>query len=249
MDERHWSRSLSRRTLLASATVSLAATLIGVGGATALWASAPQSGHHASTTLSPDQALHRLKEGNAAFLAGRAIDSDAGGKRRHEIAQGQSPIAVVISCSDSRVPPEIVFHEGLGELFVIRNAGNTVDTAAMGSLEYAVAELGVPLVVVLGHERCGAVDAAVATVEKGTAFPGSIGRMVEPIIPAVLDARRSGAADLLDASVRANVSRTVARLRQASELFVLEAIKSGKLKIVGARYDLEDGKVDFFNEA
>jgi len=249
MDEHHQNRSMSRRTLLASATAGLAVTLTGVGGTGALWASTPQSGHHATTTISPDQALHRLKEGNEAFLSGRTINPDTGGKRRHEIAQAQAPFAVIISCSDSRVPPEILFQEGLGELFVIRNAGNTVDTAAMGSLEYAVAELGVPLVVVLGHERCGAVGAAVAIVEKGEAFPGSIGRMVEPIIPAVLDARRGGVADLLDASVRANVSRTVNRLRQASEPFVLERIKSGKLKIVGARYDLDDGKIDFFNEA
>ena len=248
MDERYWNHSLSRRRLLASATAGLVVNLIGIGGTCAVWASAPQAIQNATTTISPDEALRRLKEGNKAFLAGRSIDPDIGGKRRHQIAQGQSPFAVIISCSDSRVSPEILFCEGLGELFVIRNAGNTVDTAAMGSLEYAVAELGVPLIVVLGHERCGAVGAAIAIVEKGAVFPGNIGHMVEPIIPAVLDARRSTVADLLDASARANVSRTVNRLRQASEPFMLEAIKVAKLKIVGAHYDLDDGKIDFFNE-
>jgi carbonic anhydrase len=236
--------NLSRRTLLASASAGFALTLT-----SPLWAYAPEAGHHSTTTLSPDQALHQLKEGNQAYLAGRSIDPDTGGKRRHEIAQGQAPIAVVIACSDSRVPPEILFRQGLGDLFVIRNAGNTVDTVAMGSLEYAVAELGVPLVVVLGHERCGAVGAAVAIVDNGASFPGSIGRMVEPIIPAVLDARRAGAADLMNASVLANVRRTVTRLRTASEPFVLEPIGAGKLRIVGAYYDLDDGEVDFFDEA
>ena len=155
---------------------------------------------------------------------------------------------MLVSCSDSRVPPEVLFGKGLGELFIIRNAGNTIDTAAMGSLEYAVAELNVPLVVVMGHERCGAVAAAVSVVEKGATFPGSIGRMVEPIVPAVLDAKRRGAVDLLDASVRANVSRTVGRLRDFSEPMVLDRIRSGRLRVVGARYDLDDGRVDFFDE-
>jgi carbonic anhydrase len=157
-------------------------------------------------------------------------------------------MAVLVSCSDSRVPPELLFGRGLGELFIIRNAGNTLDTVATGSLEYAVAELNVPLVVVMGHERCGAVAAAVSVVENGATFPGSIGRMVEPIVPAVLDAKRKGATDLLDASVRGNVSRTVGRLREFSEPMVLDRIRTGKLRVVGARYDLDDGRVDFFDE-
>jgi carbonic anhydrase len=104
------------------------------------------------------------------------------------------------------------------------------------------------LVVIMGHERCGAVSAAVSVVEEGTTFPGSIGNMVEPIIPAVLDARRNRPADLLDASVRANVSRTVGRLREFSEPLVLDRLRDRKLRIVGARYDLDDGNVDFFDE-
>jgi len=225
-----------------------AATATGLFGSVALAASDPETTRVAPPTLTPEQVLSQLKQGNAAFLQGRPIAGDVRGRRRLAIARAQYPVAVLVSCSDSRVPPEVLFGKGLGELFIIRNAGNTIDTAAMGSLEYAVAELNVPLVVVMGHERCGAVAAAVAVVEKGATFPGSIGRMVEPIIPAVLDAKRGGAADLLDASVRANVSRTVGRLRDFSEPMVLDRIKAGRLRVVGARYDLDDGRVEFFDE-
>jgi carbonic anhydrase len=202
--------------------------------------------------LTPSQALALLKEGNEKFLTDSPIRSVMGRERRLEIARGQAPFAVLVSCSDSRVPPELLFGRGLGELFIVRNAGNTVDDVAMGSIEYAVAELGVPLVVVMGHERCGAVDAAISVVQKNTTFPGSIGQMIEPIVPAVLKAKASmdpakpiDHEALLDASVRQNVLRVVNRLRTA-EAMLLGPIKSGKLKIVGARYDLDDGKVDFF---
>jgi carbonic anhydrase len=151
-----------------------------------------------------------------------------------------------LSCSDSRVPPELLFGRGLGELFIIRNAGNTVDTAALGSIEYAVAELGVPLVVVLGHERCGAVDAATKVVKDNATFPGAIGQMVEPIIPAVLKAQGQQG-DLLDNAVRENVRRTVTRLRTA-ETLLTQPLKAKALRVVGARYDLDDGSVDFFDE-
>ncbi len=233
----------SRRAVLGS--VAATATL---GLAGRAWTAPPLgTAIPAPASLTPDQALAALKQGNRRFLAGEPVRTDPSGRRRLEIARAQFPIAVLVSCSDSRVPPELLFGRGLGELFIIRNAGNTIDTTAMGSLEYAVAELNVPLVVVMGHERCGAVAAAVSVVEKGATFPGSIGRMVEPIIPAVLAAQRQGG-DLLDASVRANVSRTVARLRDFSEPMVLDRIKSKRLRIVGARYDLDDGNVDFFDE-
>ena len=202
------------------------------------------------TSLSADEALAMLKEGNKKFLAEGPTGSPVGKQRRLEIARGQTPFAVLVACSDSRVPPEVLFGRGLGELFIIRNAGNTVDTAAMGSIEYAVAVLGVPLIVVLGHERCGAVDAAVSVVEKNTAYPGSIGQMIEPIIPAVLQARAKSPSargeDLLDAAVRENVMRVAERLRDSAAL-LREPVRSGKLKIVSARYDLDDGSVEFFN--
>lgn len=236
----------TRREVMGTAAVGVAAVTFGNG---TLAAAPPASAVTAPPSLTPDQALEALKRGNREFLAGRAAVPDANGRRRLEIARAQFPIAVLVSCSDSRVPPELLFGRGLGELFIIRNAGNSIDTVAMGSLEYAVAELNVPLVVIMGHERCGAVAAAVSVVQDGATFPGSIGQMVEPIIPAVLDARRNNPTDLLDASVRANVRRTVARLREFSEPMVLDRIKQRKLRVVGARYDLDDGNVDFFDEA
>lgn len=205
------------------------------------------------TDLSPQQVLALLKEGNAKYLTDSPVQAVEGKKRRLEIARSQSPMAVLVSCSDSRVPPELLFGRGLGELFIVRNAGNTVDTVAEGSIEYAVAQLGVPLIVVMGHERCGAVDAAVSVVEQNLSFPGSIGKMIEPIIPAVLSARSSlpksaphSRDALVEASVRANVSRVVERLRKG-EAMLLEPLRSKRLMVVGARYDLDDGKVDFFD--
>lgn len=199
------------------------------------------------TDLSPDQALALLKEGNRSFTTDAPFRRETSDRdRRIEIARGQTPFVVLVGCSDSRVPPELLFGRGLGELFIVRNAGNTVDSTAMGSIEYGVAELGVPLVVVLGHEKCGAVQAAVSVVKDNAVFPGSIGRMVEPIVPAVLRAQGQ-AGDLLDNAVRENVRRTVQRLR-TQEALLVDPIKAGKLKIVGARYDLDDGSVDFFDE-
>ena len=199
------------------------------------------------TTLTADQALALLKEGNVKSLTDSPLQAVQGRDRRLEIARGQTPFAVLVSCSDSRVPPEVLFGRGLGELFIVRNAGNTVDTVALGSIEYAIAVLGVPLVVVLGHERCGAVEAALSVVEKNTVFPGSLNQMIEPILPAALIARSSGAKgeELLDAAVRENIRRVVTRIRN-SEPVMMNPIKAGRVKVVGARYDLDDGQVEFF---
>jgi carbonic anhydrase len=204
------------------------------------------------TELSAEQVLGLLKRGNETFITDSPLRAAQGRERRLEIARGQTPLAVLVSCSDSRVPPELLFGRGLGELFIVRNAGNTIDNVAQGSIEYAVVELGVPLIVVLGHERCGAVDAAIAVVERNATFPGSIGQMIEPVIPAVLKAKASmdakaphDSAALLDASVRENVKRVVQRLRN-SEALLLEPVRSKKLMVVGARYDLDDGAVEFF---
>ena len=155
---------LSRRHFLGCACCA--------GAALALPPQAPAAGGP-RTSLTPDQALAALKEGNDKFITDAPFRGVQGRERRIEIARGQAPIAVLVSCSDSRVPPELLFGRGLGELFIVRNAGNTVDTTALGSIQYAVAELGVPLVLVLGHERCGAVDAAVKVVKDNATFPGS----------------------------------------------------------------------------
>lgn len=195
-------------------------------------------------SMSPDEALEILKTGNRAFLAGKVNPEAASAERRLEIARGQHPFAVLVGCSDSRVSPEILFERQLGELFTVRNAGNTVeDFSALGSIEYAVLELSVPLILVLGHEKCGAVAAAVSIVTENTEFPGSIGAMVEPILPAVL-AVRDQPGDLLDNAVRENVRRIVARLK-TSDTLLNGPMAEGRLKIVGARYDLDTGEVDF----
>ena len=233
-------QNTSRRHFLACACCGVAAgALTAPGGA---WA----DDQHQPAQLTPDEALKRLKEGNANFVTDLPFHGVQGRERRVEIARGQTPFAVLVGCSDSRVPPELLFGRGLGELFIYRVAGNTVDRAALGTIEYAVAELGVPLVLVLGHERCGAVAAAVSVVEKNTILPGAIGEMVEPIVPAVLRAR-SQPGDLLDNAVRENVRGIVGRLRQEGPILA-NAIGAGKLKVVGARYDLDDGAVDFFAE-
>lgn len=199
-----------------------------------------------ATDLTPQQALDLLREGNAAFLRGEQTRVLTSAQRRLDLARGQSPFAAYVTCSDSRVPPELLFGRGLGELFIIRNAGNTVDTVALGSIEYAVAQLKTPLVVVMGHESCGAVDAATKVVTENATFPGSIGPMVEPIIPAVLSARDEPG-DLLDNSVRANVRRVVNQLRSQTDPIMLDPQRSGDLWVVGAYYHLDTGAVDFFD--
>lgn len=199
------------------------------------------------TTLSPDEALQFLVDGNDSFLAGESSSPPMGAKRRLELAKGQSPFCAYVTCSDSRVPPELLFGRGLGELFIIRNAGNTVDTAAMGSIEYAVAILKVPLVVVMGHQSCGAVDAARKVVEEDARFPGAIDDMIHPILPAVLGVRDEQGKIDLDDAVHENVRRVVQRLREESDPILLGPQKQGKLKVIGAYYDLDRGKVDFFD--
>ncbi|MFL6202485.1 MAG: carbonic anhydrase, partial [Thermoanaerobaculia bacterium] len=235
--------SMSRRVLLRQACCSP----LGLAALVAPLVAHPAEGH--KTNLTSEQALERLRKGNADFLADHPHETpQAGRARRLEIARGQAPFAVLLGCSDSRVPPEQLFDVGLGELFIVRNAGNTIDTAALGSIQYGVLVLGAPLVVVLGHERCGAVEAALAVVQSNATFPGSIGQMIEPIIPAVLRAASNDPTargeKLLDAAVRENVRRTVQRLR-TSEPSLLEPLRTGKLKVVGARYDLDEGRVDF----
>lgn len=193
---------------------------------------------------SPDEALNRLIEGNAAFVADRPKLPDISRERRLALAQGQQPFATLVGCSDSRVGPEQLFGAGLGELFIVRTAGNNVDTAGMGSIEYSVTALKVPLIVVLGHEKCGAVAAATDVVTKDVRFPGSIGRMIEPIIPAVIAAQRSsGDSDLVERAVEENVRRMVERLKQFSEPMLLDPQRRGELKVVGAVYKLATGQV------
>lgn len=237
----------NRRQFLGAAGAMGAASLIAGGtAATAQSRAAAAMPKPAPANLSPDRALQLLVEGNRAFLNGAEFAGVTGAQRRLELAKSQAPFAAYVTCSDSRVPPELLFGRGLGELFIIRNAGNTVDTVALGSIEYAVGVLKVPLVVVMGHERCGAVAAPAQVVTDNATFPGQIGRMIEPIIPAVLQARGQ-AGDLVENSVRANVRRVVNQLRKQTDPLMQEPLRTGKLKVVGAYYDLDTGAVDFFD--
>jgi carbonic anhydrase len=195
------------------------------------------------TDLTPDQALARLKEGNAAFVKGGACVPTGGPARVAELAKGQGPFAVIVGCSDSRTPPEHLFGRGLGELFVIRVAGNTVDQGALGSIEYAVAVLGAPLILVLGHSHCGAVDAAAKIVTENASYPGSITALVLPIVPSVLRAQRKGG-DLLAAAVSENVASVVEQLK-GSDAILRDSIRAGKVKVAGGVYDLASGAVTF----
>lgn len=235
--------TMSRRKMLQCACCLPAAAVMAQLPMTA-FAATPASPR---TTLTADQALETLREGNKAFVSDKGTKIETNRERRLEIAKGQTPFCVLISCSDSRVPPELLFGRGLGELFIVRNAGNTVDTTALGSVEYAVSQLGVPLIVVMGHEKCGAVAAAVSVVEDNTVYPGAIGEMIEPIIPAVLLAKARKTNNLLEDSVKGNVQRTVKRLRSASEPTLVNPIKEGKVRVVGAYYSLENGQVEFFD--
>lgn len=236
----------TRREIIGGAGAIGATALTGSGSTAVLAQDGTMSVAPAGRDLTPDQALNLLREGNRGFLQGVQTNALTNAQRRLELARGQQPFAAYVTCSDSRVPPELLFGRGLGELFIIRNAGNTVDTVALGSIEYAVAELNVPLVVVMGHESCGAVAAATKVVTENATFPGSIGPMVEPIIPAVLLAR-SEEGDLLENSVRQNVRRVVKQLREQTDPIMLDPQQKGRLKVVGAYYHLDSGEVEFFD--
>nr|WP_302596567.1 carbonic anhydrase [uncultured Cellulosilyticum sp.] len=187
-----------------------------------------------------EDALNLLKDGNARFVADDTEIINVSSAKRTELENGQSPYAVVISCSDSRVTPSHVFNAGLGELFEIRIAGNILDEYALGSVEYGVEHLGCPLLVVMGHESCGAVTAAFEAYEAKSEPEGAIGELVAAITPSV---EAVNASSIEDAS-HTNVQATIETLKQNP--VVAEAIESGKLQVVGAYYDL-DGHVTFLD--
>ena len=191
------------------------------------------------TSLTPDQALARLLAGNARVVADNPRAPAINSGRRHELAGGQGPFAAVVGCADSRTAPESLFGAGLGEIFTARVAGNSMTAPTLSSLAYSVQVLGAPLVMVLGHERCGAVAAAVEFVTKGTRLPDPMMAMVDPIVPAVLAAQRKGG-DLLDQSVQENARLVAKNLREHA---AFRALVPSKLRVVAARYDLDDGAV------
>lgn len=190
--------------------------------------------------ISGDEALKRLMDGNARYVANAETPRDYRALRQ-ETVTAQYPIAAVLGCSDSRVPPEVCFDQGPNELFVVRVAGNVLDTDGVASLEYAVAELNVPLVVVLGHTGCGAVTAAVKTATENAVYPGHLPRLVQAILPSVEIARWRGG-DLVAGAVRANAQETAIRIR-ASAPVLSPAIATGRVKLVSAIYDIATGSV------
>ena len=191
-----------------------------------------------------DQALRRLKAGNARFVSGRTRFPTVQKAVLKQLAKGQEPYATILCCSDSRVPPELVFDAGFGELFVVRVAGNVLGTAILGTLQYAGSHLHTPLFVVMGHEGCGAVKAALATRFEGAAQKSRIALLLENILPALegLDAAQPADA-LLRAAVEANVRHTVRELLKTPE--AKARLAEGRFRLVGAVYDLESGRVRF----
>jgi carbonic anhydrase len=198
------------------------------------------------STLSPAEAWQRLADGNARFLAGNLQHPHQDVATRERLATGQTPVATVFGCSDSRVGAEILFDQGLGDLFVVRNAGPVVSDAAVASIEYAIAVLSTPVVVVLAHDSCGAVRAAVdAEAPDAPALPPLIAAHVAHIEPAVAAARRSHPEGALDADAVASLhlEATVAGLLEASEV-VSAAVADGSLAVIGAQYRLAEGRVE-----
>jgi carbonic anhydrase len=189
--------------------------------------------------MEPAGALKLLIKGNETFMNGKPTRPNQSARRRREVASGQSPFAIVVGCSDSRIPPELVFDRGIGDLFIVRTAGNVLDDAVLGSIEYAVLHLGVRLIVVLGHSSCGAVKAAMDDHPD----PGHIPHLVNAIRPAVEKARRMSG-DLHLNAVRANTAGVVMGLRNAPPILAGLA-KKDRLKVIGAIYHLDSGKVEF----
>uniref|UniRef100_A0A7C2EIQ3 Carbonic anhydrase n=1 Tax=Ammonifex degensii TaxID=42838 RepID=A0A7C2EIQ3_9THEO len=196
---------------------------------------------------SATEAKELLVAGNERFVKGELAKKDLGDTRRQKLlTEGQKPFVAIVSCSDSRVPPELIFDQGLGDLFVIRVAGNILDKVGTGSVEYAVEHLHVPLVVVMGHEACGAVK---ATVEGGKPPTENIGAIVEKINPSVEKAKTAGATDkeLVEKSTKENVKAMLAELEKSP--IIKEAAEHGKVTILGAYYHVGTGQVEWLEEA
>ncbi len=190
------------------------------------------------TMPSSEEALARLVAGNERYVNSQMDNPNQTTERRAELLGGQNPFAIVLGCADSRVPPEVIFDQGLGDLFVIRVAGNIIDDVVLGSIEYAAEHLHTPLMVVLGHSYCGAVGATVA----GGDLEGHLPSLATAIQPAV-DSVKGQEGDLVDNAVRANAKMVAEQLRSSTPV-LSTLVEAGSLKVVAARYDLDSGKVD-----
>jgi carbonic anhydrase len=188
--------------------------------------------------LNVRQSLKKLLDGNKRCASCKQQNPRQDAKRRKEVTKGQKPFAVIVGCSDSRIPPELIFDQGLGDLFVVRLAGNIVDALALGSIEYAVEHLGTKLVVVLGHGKCGAVTAAVQSADA----PGHVGGIVKAIQPAIKRARKLQG-DLIENATRVNVSLVVNKIK-SSKPILAEMVDKGEIEVIGAYYNIETGAVE-----
>ncbi len=230
-------RSLpTRRSVVAGAAATLGMLL--AGAAVAKDAKAPPKPQN---VVSPGAALERLQQGNMRYIKGVARRHDFE-HEREALAGGQNPFAGILSCADSRIAPEYAFDSGRGDLFVCRVAGNFATTETIASLEYGVAVLNVPLILVLGHDSCGAVDAAIKSLKDGTTLPGHLPSLVSGVAPAVNAVMKEGG-DTLNKAIRQNVIDNVAKLRSATPI-LSAAVEQNKIRVVGGIYRLKDGKVD-----
>jgi len=232
---RHAKSDLSRRHLMMGAGALLAAGALPARPARA------DDDKKAPNAIPPSEAFERLKQGNARYLAGESKERDYAADRAAR-AQGQAPIAAVIACSDSRVPPEIIFGQGPGDLFIVRDAGNVVTNYGIASTEFAVKMLGTPLILVLGHSGCGAVLAALQASTGRQKLPGHLPDLVKLIEPAVITAHGRHPGDLLAVSIEENVRLGMKRLTQLSAI-IGSAVSAGKVAIKGGVYDIATGKV------
>ena len=228
--------------------ISLVAALFAIDSGCSKEASVSKSNHSVETytraqeNLSVEDAKKLLLDGNKRFVSGNVLNDDLSNTKREElISKGQHPFATVISCSDSRVPPEVIFDQALGDVFVVRNAGNVVDPLVLGSIEYGAEHLHTPIIVVLGHENCGAVK---ATVDGGEA-PGSIGEIVDKINISLEKVKSAGISQdkLCEECENENIMNSIKEIRKSSVIGHLEEEK--KVVVVGAKYDLNTGEVKF----
>jgi carbonic anhydrase len=224
---------VSRRAFIASGAAFCAAT------AARVRAAAPAD----TPVVSAPDARERLEDGNERFVSGKLSHPDLAVERRRAFATYQAPFATLLSCSDSRVPPELIFDQNLGDLFIVRVAGNVADTVGLATLEYGYSALNSKLIVVLGHEGCGAVKATVDALQTGVELPPHLNALEHAIAPAIAGIAKTGT---LDDCVVANVRNQVARLSR-SQPVLSKAVASGDLKIVGAEYTLASGKVRFLD--
>ncbi len=236
----HSSDRASRREFVQLA--GLASGVIGLGGL-----SSAAMGRTVDTPVSrkPDDVLKSLLEGNQRFVEGKLAHPGRTPKDFLALAEGQMPLTAIVGCADSRVPPEVIFDQGVGDLFVVRVAGNIVNGGGpiiKGSIEFAVAVLGVRLIMVLGHTQCGAVKAAIEHIEANDSLPGAIGEMIDPIRPVVRSVAGQGG-DKLANVTKANVIAGVKRLETLAPILSKFAT-AGELKVVGGVYDLSTGKVE-----